>query len=481
MADIFISYAREDKSFVRRLHEALAARKLEAWVDWTGIPPTADFMREIHAAIEAADTVVLILSPDWSVSKVCALEAAHALGHRKRLMPLVCRDVEPDKLPTSVATINWIFFRESDDFDAALETLLEALKTDLERTRALTRLLVRAIEWDAKGRETSFLLRGVDLASAESAFIAGAEGEQPQLTPLQREFVLASRADSVKRQRRLVISLTTGLIIALGLAALAFWQYRLAEQRRTTEEIARHEAERKTRIATSQRLGALADGALERYPQRSILLAVEAAQIVLREKEPVPVAAEQSLRKALWTVGGRAFGGAGLPINEVALSANSRWLAMAGRDAAYVWELGGNDPPLVLSEPGREVVNVAIGPDARWLLSLTVSGGVWVWDLTGKTPISRPLSLVGHTDGRYAGRLTADRRLLLTITLDGTLACWNLSTADPPATAVIFKPRTPIDPHQLLDGGKFSTSTDGRVARDESDLATSGRVGSARR
>jgi TIR domain len=33
MADVFISYSRKDKGFVRRLDEALKSRKREAWVD----------------------------------------------------------------------------------------------------------------------------------------------------------------------------------------------------------------------------------------------------------------------------------------------------------------------------------------------------------------------------------------------------------------------------------------------------------------
>src|SRR5262249_25645559 len=167
MADVFISYAREDKGFVRRLHSTLASKNLDAWVDWEDIPPTADFMQEIFAAIEAADTVVLILSPDWASSLVCRREVEHGLLHNKRLVPLVWRDVDAEHLAPGVAALNWISFRETDDFGAAVESLLSAINTNLERTRALTRLLVRAIEWNAVARDVSYLLRGVDLAHAE--------------------------------------------------------------------------------------------------------------------------------------------------------------------------------------------------------------------------------------------------------------------------------------------------------------------------
>ena len=50
MADFFISYARQDRDLVRRLHDALTDRGRDTWVDWEGIPPTAEWMEidDIH-------------------------------------------------------------------------------------------------------------------------------------------------------------------------------------------------------------------------------------------------------------------------------------------------------------------------------------------------------------------------------------------------------------------------------------------------
>ena len=42
--DVFISYSRDDDAFVRRLYDALNEKERRAWVDWKGIPPTADWM-----------------------------------------------------------------------------------------------------------------------------------------------------------------------------------------------------------------------------------------------------------------------------------------------------------------------------------------------------------------------------------------------------------------------------------------------------
>ncbi|MEA3209955.1 MAG: hypothetical protein QOE70_3012 [Chthoniobacter sp.] len=445
MADVFISYAREDKPFVHRLHDALTARGLKAWVDWAGIPPTADFMQEIHAAIEAADTVLLILSPEWSGSKICRLETTHALTHKKRLIPLVCREIEAEQLLPEVAALNWIFFRESDDFAAASASLLLALDTNLDRTRALTRLLVRAIEWDAKQRDASFLLRGTDLTQAELALGEATETERPQPTPLQREYVLTSRLDAAQRQRRTFTLLTAGLIIALVLAGLAFWQYRVAETRRVAEQTARLDAERKTRIATAQRLAAQSDQALERFPQRSLLLAVEAVETVRRSGEPMVATAEQALRRALASVGGRGFGGAGLPVQNVTPSPDSRWLALGGQNATYLLDLHGPGEPLILPEPAREISGVAWGPAARWLISLGRAGTVpRLWDLTSKPPVSRPLAPPGSAEQLGFGVIGLDQRTLVTLMKDGTFTVWDLTGAEAIA-GVSFQPPGPPD------------------------------------
>lgn len=45
MADVFISYAREDIEFVRGLHDALGKER-KIWVDWEGIRPSAEWLRE---------------------------------------------------------------------------------------------------------------------------------------------------------------------------------------------------------------------------------------------------------------------------------------------------------------------------------------------------------------------------------------------------------------------------------------------------
>ena len=159
MANVFISYAREETPFVRALHAALAAQQRDAWVDWEDIPLTAEWLNEIYAGIEAADTFVFVLSPASVQSPSCALEIARAQQLNKRIAPIVRCDVDASAVPQAVARLNWIFCRDSDDFDAAVRSLIQALDTDLEWVRVHTRLLVRAAEWD-NDRQHSALRTG---------------------------------------------------------------------------------------------------------------------------------------------------------------------------------------------------------------------------------------------------------------------------------------------------------------------------------
>ena len=46
----FVSYAREDQPFVRKLHEALHRRQRDTWVNWKGIFPTEEWMAKILRA-----------------------------------------------------------------------------------------------------------------------------------------------------------------------------------------------------------------------------------------------------------------------------------------------------------------------------------------------------------------------------------------------------------------------------------------------
>ncbi len=195
--DLFISYSRRDKDFVQRLHQVLLADQQEVWVDWEDIPPVADWRQEIYRGIEAADNFIFVMSPHSTSSVVCGEELEYALSHGKRLIPIVWQEVSYDAVHSELARLNWIFFREQDDFDEAIQKLRRAIATDLEYVRAHTRLVMQAYEWDQRERDHSFLLRGRGLTEAE-AWLTEGDRQSPQPTELQRTYIQASRQVEVE-------------------------------------------------------------------------------------------------------------------------------------------------------------------------------------------------------------------------------------------------------------------------------------------
>jgi WD40 repeat protein len=237
MTDVFLSYCRRNKDFVLRLHQRLVQDGKTLWVDWEDIPPNADWRQEIAEGIQKANTVVFVLSPEWLASYECNVELEQAVALNKRLLPIVCQDVQYKEVAPSLAALNWIFFRENDDFESAYQALMTALDTDLGHVKYHTKLLARSIEWDKRERDPSLLLQGGVLVEAET-WLTTSQGKTPLPTQLQSEYVITSSQRRSQRQKFTIIGATAGFVIACGLAITAFAQYQVAErQRRQVEEL----------------------------------------------------------------------------------------------------------------------------------------------------------------------------------------------------------------------------------------------------
>src|SRR5271167_2506166 len=98
MAEVFISYAREDQGFARDIHAALQKVNRDTWIDWRSIPDSAKWRAEIFAAIEAADNFLFIISPDSLRSSMCGLEVAHGVANKKRIVTILYHPVDPKEL-----------------------------------------------------------------------------------------------------------------------------------------------------------------------------------------------------------------------------------------------------------------------------------------------------------------------------------------------------------------------------------------------
>jgi tetratricopeptide (TPR) repeat protein len=249
-AKIFISYSRKDLAFADRLDAALKARGFEPLIDRSEIYAFEDWWKRIEALIGRADTVVFVLSPNAVASDVALKEVAHGASLNKRFAPIVCRRVEDAAVPEPLRRLNFIFFDDPDRFEASADRLAEALQTDIGWVRQHTDFGEAARRWAAAGRPGGLLLRSPVLEDAER-WIASRPRGAPEPTADTQAFVADSRRGATRRRNILTTGLAFGLVIALGLAGLAYWQRGIAVEERQIAEQQRERAEDTLAAATN--------------------------------------------------------------------------------------------------------------------------------------------------------------------------------------------------------------------------------------
>ena len=415
MPDVFISYSRADIDFVRRLHGALVARGKDVWIDWEDIPPTAEWLAEVFAGIEGSDNFLFVITPSSLASDVCKQELGHAVEQRKRLVPVLHRKPDGAPMPQALGERNWTFLRDEDDFASAFERLVTALETDLDWVSEHTRLLGRALEWEKEGKDASFLLRGRDLEEAERWIASQTAEREPRPTPLQSEYVLASRRGAKRRQRILLSGALVAVVVASGLALFAWSQ-------RNDAVSQRKRAEHQARIARSRELAAESTAALDVDPQRSLVLAARAAETAGTSQ------AEDALRLALRTSRLRALIRVSAPVHAVAFSPHGAEVAAALDDGSVrLWNPSERRIVATLRLAAAPARAVSFSRDGRLLLGAG-DGGAVVWS-TARLPLQR-LATFDRKGRPFSGALSPDGTLAATGDRDGVVRLWRTSSGE---------------------------------------------------
>lgn len=180
---VFISYSREDLEFADQLFACLETTGFEPAIDRHGIAGGEDFRSRLASLIREADTVVFVLSPASASSAMCAWEVEESSRLGKRIIPVVCQPLAGTNPPPRLKDLDYIFFypelaSPGSGFGTGLARLVVALNTDHAWLREHTRLLTRAMEWEAAGRAENRLLSGSDIADAK-----GWAGRRPKGAP----------------------------------------------------------------------------------------------------------------------------------------------------------------------------------------------------------------------------------------------------------------------------------------------------------
>jgi TIR domain len=270
---VFISYSRADIGFADELVDGLELTGFETTIDRHSIIEGEDWKARIGALISGADTVVFIISPDSVKSEICTWEAEEAHRRSKRILPVLCRPIGAQSVPSRLSALNYVRFDDGRSFVSGLRALVRALRTDVDWLREHTRLLARAMEWEAAGHQANRMLVGADIVEAKAwaanrpkdapaptdlhlAFIRASEQaeadrtnaerqrlEQMKAAQTERAEALAGREVAVRKlSRRTTIGLFTSGTLTAAAAGLAYWgvdaerRFRIQRQRAADAE-----------------------------------------------------------------------------------------------------------------------------------------------------------------------------------------------------------------------------------------------------
>ncbi len=373
---------------------ALESAGWRVWVDTEDVPPASEWREELAEGIRSAHTFVFLLSSKSVRSEFCRWELAQAVAFGKRIIPLVLEDVID--APEPLTARQYIFIRPSDDFDNAAKTLTAALSTDLEWVKEHRHWLVEALRWESEDRDRSLLVRGRDLKAAEAWLARQGDRTEPRPTPLQAEFLVASRAWETRRIQMIAVGVGIALAVAIGLGIIALFQ--------------RNHARTEAAIARSRELAVSSTSQLAVDPERSLLLAIEAM------KARPTSDADNALRRAVLATRLRVevpteSKRIGALINDIVFSPDGRFVAGGSNDgtvavASSTPHRGARAHALpgpsmspdnlcsLFSGGGASQERVVFDPGGRRIAAADNRGWIQMWDWPHpRKPVSSPFCL----------------------------------------------------------------------------------------
>lgn len=197
-ASIFVSYSRSDRKHAERMAEELRHRGHEVSRDLDDILPTEEWRNRIKDLITDADVIVFLLSPKSAASDVCRWEVELAQNLNKKIAPIVVEDIEGAQIPQMLSRLNYIFATERDRFENAVNSLCDAISTDIDWLREHTRLTRLAVQFEKSGKRKCDLLSEIALTEAE-LWLARRPATVSSVSTIVLDYIDASRAHHANR------------------------------------------------------------------------------------------------------------------------------------------------------------------------------------------------------------------------------------------------------------------------------------------
>jgi TolB-like protein len=126
-AEVFISYASQNRDRILDLVERLRGAGVSVWIDQMGIEGAAMWSQQIVAAIRDCKVLILAISKHSASSENVVKELALASEGRKRILPVFVEEADiPETMAYQLAGIQRVEFFEGDE-EAGLKAVIRAL------------------------------------------------------------------------------------------------------------------------------------------------------------------------------------------------------------------------------------------------------------------------------------------------------------------------------------------------------------------
>ena len=135
MLDVFISHARADAEFARRMRAHLTGCGISVWTDEEDLEPGTQLVKAVDEAIGRSRNVVFLLSDNANSSHFLRTEAAIAVAKGgKRLIPIRCS--KRAEVPFILRSFAALDLSNASNQRAHLDRLADLLRSDLPDTES---------------------------------------------------------------------------------------------------------------------------------------------------------------------------------------------------------------------------------------------------------------------------------------------------------------------------------------------------------
>jgi hypothetical protein len=123
---VFISYSRQDRSFVERLTANLREAGVRTWTDLENISAGQEWAKQIDRGLTEAAALIYVASKNSAQSRWMDAEYTAFLRKAGTVIPIIIDDEGPENLPPPLRQFQWADFR--GPFDPALASLLNGIR-----------------------------------------------------------------------------------------------------------------------------------------------------------------------------------------------------------------------------------------------------------------------------------------------------------------------------------------------------------------